>query len=49
MNQVSRRELQFGSLDDAVSEAKRLLADGYLPTGNWNLAQVRCRSESCYG
>lgn len=40
MNQVSRRELEFDSLDDAVSEAKRLLADGYLPAGNWNLAQV---------
>jgi len=35
-----RRELTFNTLDDAVFECRRLLATGYLQTGNWNLAQM---------
>lgn len=38
--QAGRRELQFASLEEAVADARKLLASGYARAGNWNLAQV---------
>ena len=38
--QPDRRQLNFQSLDDAVADARQLLATGYRATGNWNLAQT---------
>lgn len=35
-----RRKLQFADLDQVAADAEKLLADGYVPTGKWNLAQV---------
>lgn len=35
-----RRELTFDDLDQVAQDARKLLADGYVPTGNWDLAQV---------
>jgi len=35
-----RRELILNSLDETISECRRLLENGYQPTGNWNLAQM---------
>lgn len=37
---ASRRDLRFGSLADAVSDAERLLASGYTPRGKWTLSQA---------
>ena len=37
---VTRRQLSFASLDDAVRDAEHLLAVGYDRAGNWDLAQV---------
>ncbi len=34
-----RRTLNFATLDDAVADAKSLLAHGYNAAGNWDLAQ----------
>jgi len=39
---MNRRALKFDSLDDAVEEARRLLEQGYQPSGNWSLGQA-CR------
>ncbi|MFK8114648.1 MAG: DUF1569 domain-containing protein [Rubripirellula sp.] len=38
--QRARRELRFETLEEVAQEAKRLLQDGYVSTGNWSLAQV---------
>ena len=35
-----RADLQFASLDDAVADARRLLAGGYRRAGNWSLGQA---------
>lgn len=35
-----RRKLEFHELADVSREAQRLLAQGYLSVGKWNLAQV---------
>ena len=40
MASVQRRQLEFGSLDEVVADATRLLRDGYEQAGNWDLAQV---------
>ncbi|MBX3423498.1 MAG: DUF1569 domain-containing protein [Pirellulaceae bacterium] len=40
MPSVVRRNLEFHSLDDAVADSCRLLAEGYSQAGNWNLSQV---------
>jgi hypothetical protein len=37
---VTHRHLEFQQLSDIAAEARRLLASGYQPAGNWNLAQV---------
>jgi hypothetical protein len=37
---AQRRQLQFGSLDDVIRDAERLLARGYEKAGSWDLAQV---------
>ena len=37
---VSKRNLTFNSLDDAVLDASRLLTSGYRQAGKWNLAQL---------
>jgi len=37
---VERRKLKFDSLDAAVADAERLLANGYEKAGNWDLSQV---------
>lgn len=37
---AKRRKLHFDDLDQAAADVNRLLAGGYQPTGNWNLAQV---------
>ncbi|MFN3157950.1 MAG: DUF1569 domain-containing protein [Rubinisphaera brasiliensis] len=34
------RFLQFSNLDDAIDEAQRLLASGYVAHGNWSLGQI---------
>ena len=36
---VQRRRLRFTTLDEAVRDAEHLLANGYVKTGNWDLAQ----------
>jgi hypothetical protein len=36
---VTRRTLTFATLDEAVRDAERLLANGYERAGNWDLAQ----------
>jgi len=36
---MARRELAFRSLDEAVADAKLLLANGYEKYGNWSLGQ----------
>lgn len=38
--QVPRRALSFGDLDEAVREAERLRDGGYRRAGRWDLAQV---------
>lgn len=37
---MERRQLEFKTLDDAVSEARQLLHSGYEQAGRWNLSQV---------
>jgi hypothetical protein len=39
MSTVQRRQLRFGTLDEAVRDAENLLAKGYDRAGNWDLAQ----------
>ncbi len=36
---ISRRILQFASLEEAVADAESLLKTGYVKTGNWDLSQ----------
>lgn len=35
-----RRQLTFTNLDQVIEDARKLLGEGYVPTGNWDLAQV---------
>lgn len=37
---LTRKHLQFSSLDEAVRYAEQLHRDGYRSLGNWNLAQI---------
>ena len=37
---LTRRELRFETLDDAVRDAESLLKTGYVSVGQWDLAQV---------
>ncbi|WP_404310745.1 DUF1569 domain-containing protein [Neorhodopirellula lusitana] len=39
---MTRRKLNFDSLDEVIQEAQRLLASGYTRNGNWSLGQA-CR------
>lgn len=36
---ATRRQLKFATLDDAVRDAERLLANGYERAGTWDLSQ----------
>ncbi len=38
--EITRRQLQFSSLDDVGNDARSLLQSGYHRYGQWNLAQV---------
>jgi hypothetical protein len=42
-----RRKLTFATLDEAVADAKNLLAKGYDRLGNWSLAQC-CGHLACW-
>ncbi len=35
-----RRQLVFDDLDQVAHDSAKLLADGYVPTGQWDLAQI---------
>ena len=37
---MQRRSLNFDTLEDALEEARQLLASGYVRNGNWSLAQA---------